>query len=192
MPIFCTYAQDLVVSSTPKDSEVFIKPLSGGDYIKIGKTPFNIKIKELVNRYAKSSHFIVKISKENFKTKEFVMNNLADSDIKMDINLEIKDDLKQMKKFDIVINDLFEAQRLARSKDYDDSITKLEKASKDFPFLSVTQELLGSVYYLKKDFRKSLAYYSKALELNNENVHAYKMKTLIQKSLGIKETANEK
>ena len=46
-------------------------------------------------------------------------------------------------------------------------------------------ELLGSAYYLKKDFRSSLGAYRKAFSLNPDNMDAYRMKLYLEKSFNV-------
>jgi tetratricopeptide (TPR) repeat protein len=180
------FAEILIIKSDPTEAEIFVRSLGKESYVKLGKTPFSMNISEIKTKYANGdSAFIVQVTKKGFDTKNFIMTDMGKSDVDLFVNLELKDDLVQMAKFDELTNKLFESQRLIREKSYEDAIKILESEQILFPNISTIPELIGSSYYLMRDFRKSLTYYKKALEINSKNVHAYQMKLLLEKSLGI-------
>ena len=91
-----------------------------------------------------------------------------------------------MRKIDQLVASLFEAQRTIRSLNFDDAIEILNEQENIFPYVSTIPELKGSLYYMKNAYIKSLEQYQKAVKINPENLDAYQMKNVLEKSLGSK------
>jgi tetratricopeptide (TPR) repeat protein len=177
-------AEQLKLKSDPADATVFIRDLGGTQNNKVGNTPYEGNILDLASNYAKSNFFLVVIEKVGYETQSILLSDLLKSDIELSITLTPKEDILHFRKIEKSINDMFEAQRLMRSQQFDDAITLLKTVEIDQPKFSLVPELIGSTYYLKKDYRASLTWYEKAYRMNPENKDAFIMKSYLKKSLG--------
>jgi hypothetical protein len=81
----------------------------------------------------------------------------------LSLNLTPKEDILHFRKLDKNINDVFEAQRLIRAQQYDESISLLKGIEIEQPKLSIIPEMIGSALYLKKEMKSSLTWYEKSL-----------------------------
>lgn len=186
-----SYANKFNVKSDPSESIVYVRELGSSDYKKLGKTPLVTTFEELKTYFVNSSVFMLEVRKEGYQPYRVVVNDLAKADMEMLLNLQPEEDFLKYQEIDKNVADLFEAQRLLRSKQYDEAITLLNKISEDEPFLSVVPEFLGSAYYLKKDNRRSLDFYKKAYRLNTNNKDAFVMKNYLEKALGVTKVGEE-
>ena len=178
------FCDQLKLKSDPPDAIVSIRDLNGVQNVKIGKTPYEGNIADLVSNFAKSNFFLIVIEKDGYENQSILLSDLLKSDIELNINLVPKEDILLFKNIDKSIVDLFESQRLMRLGQYDDAIALLKKLETEQPKLSSVPEFMGSAYYLKKDTKGALSWYEKAYRLNPENKDAYSMKTYLRKALG--------
>lgn len=175
----------LKLKSDPLKSDVYIRDISSAKNIKIGTTPYEGSIAKLASSYSKSGFFIITVEKEGFEAQSIMLSDLFKSDLEMAMNLKAKEDFMVYRKIDKNINEIFESQRLLRAQQYDDAIALLKNVEKGQENLSVVSELIGSAYYLKKDFKASLVWYEKAYRKNPENKDAFMMKGYLRKALGL-------
>ena len=178
------FCDQLKLKSDPPDATVSIRDLNGVQTVKIGKTPYEGNIADLVSNFAKSNFFLIVIEKAGFENQSILLSDLLKSDIELNINLVPKEDILLYRNIDKAIVDLFESQRLMRLGHYDDAIGLLKTLEAEQPKLSTIPEFVGSAYYLKKDTKGALSWYEKAYRLNPENKDAYSMKTYLRKALG--------
>jgi len=180
-------AKDLVVNSTPDKADVRITSLNGTDVKKAGETPFKIPLSEASATYANGADvFIVEVFKDGYETYRLVIPEFLKADLTLDVILTQRADLETLKKVDKSMADLFEAQRMIRSKNYLGALKKIDEVDKLMPKLSVTKELQAATYYLQNDYKKAFDYYQQAFAANTENLDAYKMILYLEKAMGIK------
>ena len=72
---------------------------------------------------------------------------------------------------------------LIKNKEYENAERSLLNLQTQFPNVATIHELLGNVYYLRKDLSKAYSSYKKALNLNPNNLDTTRM---IQKIEGIR------
>ena len=178
------FCDQLKLKSDPPDATISIRDLNGIQNVKIGKTPYEGNIADLVSNFAKSNFFLIVIEKDGYENQSILLSDLLKSDIELNINLVPKEDVLLFKNIDKSIVDLFESQRLMRLGQYDDAIVLLKKLEIEQPKLSAVPEFMGSAYYLKKDMKGALSWYEKAYRVNPDNKDAYSMKTYLRKALG--------
>lgn len=178
-------ADELKINTDPIGAEISIRDFGGTIVQKLGKAPYTGNLQDLAGNYAKSSYFMIVVEKDGFYTQSIALSDLLKSDISLNINLEPVQDFLKYKSIDNAIADLFEAQRLARGQQYDEALTLLKKIEEKENYISSIPELMGTVYYLKKDNKAALSYFKKAFRLNPENKVAYQMKAYLEKSLGV-------
>ncbi len=73
------------------------------------------------------------------------------------------------------LEDLFEAQRLARVGRLEDALKLLDDVGKGYPQLAAVHEMKGGIFYLQKDYKRALDEYKKTVSLNLDNVTAQQM-----------------
>lgn len=178
-------SSDFQITSTPDKALVYIRETSKNKRTKLGETPLKIKIEDIFSNYTADRTFIIEIEKDGHKDYNLLMALVNSADVNLDVKLKISQEVELTKKFDYISAQLFEAQRLMRDKSYSNAIEVLNALAKDHGNLSVVFEMLGSAYYLQKDFQNSLSNYRKAFGLNSENTDAYNMKLYLEKALGI-------
>lgn len=187
------HANDLVISTTPDNAEIRIKRLTEPTARKAGQSPFKMSLSQLLSNYANGSDmFMIEVIKEGHETYRAVLPAFVKSDLNMQVILQPRADWEEYKKIDKAIAELFEAQRMIRSKNYDGATKKIEEVEKNYPHLSVTKELKASSYYLRNDYKKALDYFQQAYYANTENLDAYKMMVYLEKAMGVKKASGEK
>lgn len=181
-------AAEFKIDSTPANAEIFVRKKLSDAPIKVGSTPFLGDLDQIKSQYGLPQNFFIELSKEGYKQFNIMLSPIQKSDIDLNVKLDITEDLKLTRRFDDIANNLFEAQRLTRDKNYDGALKELEKAEILEKNLSIISEMRGGIYYLKKDFNSALASYRKAFSLNTKNTEAYSMKVYLESTLGL---ANE-
>jgi len=181
-----SWGQEVSITSNPSGADIYVRSSSEKEGVKIGKTPFKMPLGELINNYVKTNTFVLELKKDSFTPYRVLLAKTATVDIDLVANLDPAVDLSRIKEYDRLISDLFEVQRLIRSKNNASAITSLDELEKKFPEFSIIPELKGTAYYLDKQVDKALSFYRRAFTLNPENVDSYKMKVYLEKSLGIK------
>ncbi len=185
-------AATITIKSDPeKGAEVFVRELAKSEFKKLGKIPFESPLAEITNNFVTSKFFVIEIRKEGFIPYRMVLNDIGNSDLKINANLQAKIDHLKFRKIDTVVGKIFEAQGLIRAKQLDEGITKLKKLEKEAPFLSIVPELIGSTYYLKNENKMAYSWFSKAYRINPQNRDAFTMKNYLEKALGIKTLRNK-
>lgn len=181
------WAHEMKIETSPEGAEVFIKNKPDDEPIKIGVSPYKGNIEELKQKYNLGQTFFLEIKKEGHEPYNIMLVPIAKSRVELSFKLKIARDIELTKKFDRIANQLFEAQRFTRDKNFDQALKILDEIEQEEKYLSVINELKGGVYYLKKDFNTALSYYRKAFFINSDNKDAYSMKTYLEKSLGIEQ-----
>ena len=190
--ISSAFAKEITVNSTPTKADVKISPLSGGNGRKAGETPYKISLSEASTTYANGSDiFIVEVLKEGYETYRILIPNFLKAAINLDVVLEQKTDLETIKKIDKGMADLFEAQRMIRSSNYEGAIQKITEVEKALPKLSVTKELQAAAYYMQNDYKKALDYYQQAFATNTDNLDAYKMVLYLEKAMSVSKAGSK-
>lgn len=183
-------ADELKIATEPPEAELYIRDFGGKIKQKLGKAPYAGNIQEITSSYAGSSLFMLTVEKEGYLTQSIALSDLLKSDIAMTINLEPIQNFDKYKSLDNVVSELFEAQKLVRSQQYDSAIEILKKAEEKEKNLSIIPEMIGAAFFLKKENKTALSYYKKAFRLNPENADAFKMKAYLEKSLGVESDKN--
>lgn len=185
--MMCAYswAQTIDIKSNPEEAEIFIISDASVAPSKIGKTPFKASLKDLINEYVKKNTFIIELRKEGFEPYRVLFPKATSVDIELSVNMDVNEDIKKIKKHDLLMNELFEVQKLIRGKNFTDALSKLDSLEKDYKDFSVISELKGTAYYMMEDVEKALSFYRRAFAMNSDNIDAYKMKVYLEKKLGI-------
>ena len=183
---YSLFAADLKIKSDPENAVVYIREASSNKRNKLGETPLKISLDDVFNNYTKDRTFVIEIEKNGHKNYNMLVSIFNKADINFDVKMEVSHSVELTKNFDMIFSQLFESQRLLRDKNYPSAIETLTTLSKKHGNLSTVYELLGSAYYLKKDFQNALSSYRKAFSLNADNSDAYSMKLYLEKALGVR------
>jgi tetratricopeptide (TPR) repeat protein len=109
----------------------------------------------------------------------------TEADLELTANLELDEAISNIKDHDLLMNELFNVQKLVRGRNFTDALKQLDALEKKHPQLSIIPEMKATTYYMNRDIENALSYYRKAFALNPENADAYRMKTYLEKKLNL-------
>jgi tetratricopeptide (TPR) repeat protein len=179
-------ASQISINSQPEGAEVIAQMARGGKKIKIGTTPLKIdhsRIEALTQGVA----YKIEVMKSGFEVYRLLVASTGKEDIELQATLEPSQEMKLGPSIDVLVFNLFEVQRLIRSKDYDGALIKLSELEKSHANLSSVWEIKGSINYIKKNFNIALSDYRKAFTLNPQNEVAQRMKEYLESKNPTKE-----
>lgn len=171
------------VESQPEAADVYVL-VNGQTAKKVGVTPLMIQENQINSG---NEAFQLSIIKDGFQTEHILAPATS---FARTSNVQVT--LKEMSGSKTSINDevlqkvssqVAYTQSLIRSRDYDGAERTLLTILPQFPNVATFHELLGNVYYLKKDLQRAHTSYKKALDLNPSNTDTVRM---IQRIEGIR------
>lgn len=180
---FLAEAAKLVIKSQPEGAEIFIT--QDGKPVRLGVTPYEANLTEVIKNYVKSSSFIIELKKSGHTTYRVLLAKTNDVDFELMANLELDKAISNLKEHDALMNQLFDVQKLVRGRNFKDALATLDELEKKHPALSIIPELKATAYYMNKEIESALSYYRKAFALNPDNHDAYRMKLYLEKKMGI-------
>jgi tetratricopeptide (TPR) repeat protein len=183
--LYClpAWGSKLVIKSQPDGAEIFI--INAGRPIRLGATPFEANLTEIIKTYVKSNSFLVELKKAGHMPYRVLMAKTEDVDLELTANLELDQAISNHKEHDLLMNHLFDVQKMIRGRNFRDALLKLDDLEKKHPTLSIIPELKATSYYMNKDVENALSYYRKAFTVNPDNTDAYRMKIYLEKKLGV-------
>lgn len=177
-------ASKLIIKSQPEGAEIFIQSANSKP-VRVGTTPYEADLNEIVENYVKSKSFLIEIKKSGHNPYRLLLAKTSEADIELTANLELDKAISNIKDHDLLMNKLFNVQKLVRGRNFTDALSQLETLEKKHPELSIIPEMKATTYYMNKDIENALSYYRKAFSLNPENADAYRMKTYLEKKLNL-------
>jgi tetratricopeptide (TPR) repeat protein len=180
-----SYAEVLEIKSTPDKAEVFVRNPKTDKLSKLGTTPIKLDFDNIANNYTQSKNFVLILKKQDYEDYRVLMTKPRSSDVSLVANMGLINKAEDVRQTDVLINELFDVQRLVRSKSYDQAIQKLTTLEEKHRDISVIYEMKAMAFYMKKNINESLSYYRKAFAVNPGNKDAYTMKTYLEKELGL-------
>lgn len=187
-----SFAETLEIKSTPEKAEVFVRNPKTNRVSKVGTTPLKLDFDNISNNYTQSQNFVLILKKQDYEDYRVLMTKPRSADVSLLANMNLINRSEDVRKTDVLINELFDAQRLVRSKNYDQAIQKLTTLEEKHRDISVIYEMKAMAYYMKKNVNESLSYYRKAFAVNPGNKDAYTMKTYLEKELGLERSPASK
>ncbi len=156
----------LRVESTPDGADVYAQ-VPGQTRKKIGQTPLNINESTVGSN---QDAFQISITKNGYSTESVLVPPTIfsrSSSIQAQL-VESNSASKTLsdQALQSVARSVALAQSYIMSKDYSMAEQILIQASSQYPGVATLQELLGNVYYLKRDLSKALTYYKQAYDMN--------------------------
>lgn len=175
------------ISSNPDDSSIYVVNPETSERFSVGTTPYEGSLQELLSRTGDDNTLFLHIEKTGFETYRLLLNSFGRSSLNLNVNLEVAKDIKIVQDLDLLVNDLFDVQRMARGRDFSSALSKLDLLEERFPHYSVIHEMRGSIFYLQQEYTRSLSSYRRAFSLNAENRDAYRMKVYLERRFGVSE-----
>lgn len=181
--VSCSSTTVISVKSDPVGADVYIKNMGSDAKEKIGVTPLVLEGEKFEALKLKDGPLVVVVEKDGHSKEQVLLSDTNSVDIELSLKLTASDKLENAKQMDDISGKLFEVQRFIRTKNYPEAL-KLTTQLKDlYPEISVANELEGSIYYLQKDYKKSLEAFNQAYSKNTENTFALKMKKVLEKKI---------
>lgn len=177
------WSAKLVIKSQPEGAEIFIA--TNGKPVRLGATPYEANLTEVMKTYVKANSFMLEIKKAGHMPYRVLLAKTEDVDMELTANLELDKAISNIKEHDALMNKLFDVQKLVRGKNFQDALNQLTELEKKHPALSIIPEMKATTYYMNKEVESALSYYRKAFALNPENHDAYRMKVYLEKKLGV-------
>lgn len=163
----------LQVQSEPSGADVYFKS-SEGTLTKIGTTPLSLDESRLPHS---RKAFQITLSKEGYLSEHFVIP-AARMPQETQISVSLKENLTNKNsesKLDHVASNVASIQQLIRNRDLDRAEQTLLLMVTQYPDVSTFHELLGNVFYLKKDLSQALTSYRRASALNPKSIETKNM-----------------
>lgn len=176
-------ASKLIIKSQPEGAEIFIV---GADRpVRLGTTPYEANLTEVIDTYVKSSSFLIELRKPGHETYRLLIAKTTNVDMQLNANLELSRAVANIREHDLLMNRLFDVQKLIRGRNFQDALAQLTDLEQKHPLLSIIPELKATAYYMNRQVESALSYYRKAFALNPDNSDAYRMKVYLEKKLNI-------
>ena len=174
----------IIIKSQPPGADIYIASTNAKP-VRLGNTPYEADLNEIVNSYVKSNSFVLELKKSGHNPYRLLVAKTTEADLELTANLELDEAISNIKDHDLLMNDLFNVQKLVRGRNFADALKQLDALEKKHPQLSIIPEMKATTYYMNQDIENALSYYRKAFALNPENADAYRMKTYLEKKLNL-------
>lgn len=174
---------NLKVESQPEGAEVYVS-VNGQTARKVGVTPLSIPENQVNSG---NDSFQISVMKDGYASEHvlapgttFARSSNIQVKLKEQINSKQNNSDEALQK---VSSQVAYSIELIKNKEYENAERSLLNLQTQFPNVATIHELLGNVYYLRKDLSKAYSSYKKALNLNPNNLDTTRM---IQKIEGIR------
>lgn len=176
----CSTTSKVKITSSPDKAEVKVTT-NDGETKSLGVTPLELAGKDIYSSASRMS--VINISKDGFESQNvFIAQESSLESYNINIKLRTKsDDIKSQdvkSRQEKLAKNIAMSNNLINKKRYDEAERVLTSLTDDFPYVSVSYDLLGNIAFLKRDFRAAINYYEKSFQLNPENSET---KTMIDK-----------
>lgn len=185
-------SSSLKISSQPEKVSVFVKNEESGEKTKLGETPLLKKdqeLKDLIADIGMPGKFVrLSFEKEGFQSKDFWVQLSPAGNISTEMNIQLKrveekSNKEQLETAQEIVKKLFLAQKLARAKDFERALIEIDKVLEGYPEFSRALSMKASIYYARGDFKESLDWFEKSIDVDPELDHSIKMASMIRKQL---------
>ena len=173
------------IKSSPSDAEVYVKPMGKGEVQRLGTTPLISSSAQLEKANAGSGPVLLELKKDGYQTYRTLITETQNVDLALNLELLPITGLEDHEKLNSLLDRVFQGQQLARRGNLNEALTQLKTVEKEAPQLAATYEIEGGIFYLQKKYREALNAYSQALKYNPKNIESIRMRSLLEKSLGI-------
>jgi tetratricopeptide (TPR) repeat protein len=167
----CSTVSKVKITSSPEKAEVIVNT-NDGETKSLGLTPLEVSGRDI---YANSSRMsVVSINKEGFENQKiFIAQDSSQENYNINVKLKLKtEDLKSQDiklRQEKLAKSIAVSSNLINSKKYNEAERILLTITQDYPFISVSYDLLGNIYYLRRDLKNALNFYERSFQINPEN-----------------------
>jgi tetratricopeptide (TPR) repeat protein len=181
----------LSVETSPQKAELYARVPGSSDFRSLGPAPFIKSMSEVRSMLGRPNSVIIEARKEGYGSRSVFITDLdTSSDMKLNFDLLTNDKQasgesseKHLLETNVLVDRLFDAQRMAQVGRLADATKQLEDLSKTFPFVAAIYELQGGIAYMQSDYPKALDSYNQALRNNPENLEVLQMRRFLEKKL---------
>lgn len=161
----------LHVQSQPTGADVYFKS-SEGTLTKIGTTPLDVDAHRLP---PSRNAFQLTLAKDGYLPENFIVPAARlPQDTQISVSLR-ENHKKSEDHLDHVASNVASIQQQIRNKELERAEQTLQLMITQYPEVATFHELLGNVFYLKKDLAQALNAYKKAALLNPKNIETRNM-----------------
>lgn len=157
------------LASYPEGASVGVQNREG-KITPLGVTPLEAELTDPISE--------IVFSKAGFKEERIIVAGGSNSIVNVTAKLTSANDLNTANngaRFERLARDVLRANQMIGKKSYSEARSILSSLTSEFPYVSVTYDLLGNVSYLERDTARALTYYEKSLTLNPENIETRRM-----------------
>ena len=177
---------NIQISSEPTQGAVYVFS-EDGKKTKLGETPVTLRAEELGKIKGPLARFIVE--KEGFESVTFLsevrvplrstkfnfeLNALNETLSEENVRDKAGEKISMVAGNEIATN-IAKSQVFLSQKKYQEAKKTLEYIADEYPYISVTYDLLGNLYYINKDIKNAKRNYEKSLELYPDNIQTKNM-----------------
>jgi tetratricopeptide (TPR) repeat protein len=174
-------ASVLAVKSEPLQADVFLQdPVSGNKKV-IGKTPIEMstsEVKALVGEEVMSGeYFTLIVEKQGYVSEKFLIPSTRFGVLvtALDVKMKAGNNPKEEKLAKDVLNRLFLAQKLAKTREYERAQIELDKILNEFPEFPRALSMRASIYFMQKNYAESQKWYEQAINADPQMEDAVQM-----------------
>lgn len=167
--------------SASAPAEVWIAPVGSKDLKQLGSTPLVVSSSEIFEKTGVSGPVAIEYRSAGYATQRAVITDITNVDMSLSLDMPPEADAAEQERVNRIVDQLFEAQRLARIGRNDDALTRIKEVQKDAPYVAASYEIEGGVYLIQKKFKDSLDAYKKAAKLNPKSLEISNMKQQVEK-----------
>lgn len=164
-------ASTLSLKSRPNGAKVFIREAGSDRPELLGETPLR-KTSEELQLNSRRGPFVLTLEKDGYYRKDVLVTTLQGVDVDAYLDL---DPGRTSAHINALIDQLFDAQALARSGKLKDALEALNKIEPNNTDVAALYELRGSVHLLLKDSVSAFKDYERCVKLNPSNMEAQKV-----------------
>lgn len=197
----------LSVDSSPRKAELFIKEPGSAEYKSLGVAPLNKKMSEIRGILGNAKTVVLEARMPGYITRSMVITDVdSSSDLHISFelsNLEksVKDgsadyaeaskklltetNEKHLVETNVIVDQLFEAQRLAQVGRLDDASKRLDEMQRIYPNVAAIYEMQGGIAFMQADYNKALDSYTLAAKNNPANLELINMRAFLERKLNL-------
>ncbi len=181
----CSSSGNLKVVSDPEGAEVFVQRGLLAP-TKVGVTPLDVSTSLVPDLFLDDVSVIVRKPGHEVQSI-FIPKTKMQTNANFSVNLKPSEGSLQCqnqgKEMHALASTIGKAFQLLMKKEYVEAEVFLLQATTKYPNISVIYDLLGNLYYLKRDLEKAQKNYRRSLEIDGNNVETAKILEKLSKGI---------
>lgn len=181
------------VKTDPPGAEVYVKSFDSDEKQLIGQTPLTLSYSELREKTkipASSGEFFrLILEKKDYQAETMLVPASRMGHSSTMIVIKMKSGGEAVSKVNLLLQHLFNAQKLANEGDFERAQIEIDKDLEIEPNFTRAMSLRGSIFFLQKKFDESMKWFEKALAVDPGFSDAIKMIAQIKKINGMTDSS---